>query len=163
MGWRYTTLTYSFPNLELVHCFTFDINCCFLTCTWFSQEVGKVVWYSHLLKNFPQFAVIHTVKDFSVVNEAELDVFFLKSLCFFYAPKDANNLTSCSSSFSKSSLNVWKFLVHVLLKPSLENFEHHFDSVWNQFNWVWKENWPFRVLWPLLNFPKQNPRPTKIF
>ena len=100
-------------------------NCCFLTCIQISQEEGKVVWYSHLLKNFPQFVVIHTVKWFSVVNEAEVDV-FLGFACFFFDPTDVGNLISGSSAFSKSSLNTWKFSVHVLLKPSLENFEHHF-------------------------------------
>jgi len=84
-----------------------------------------VVWYSHLLKNFPQFIVIHTVKDFGIVNEAEADV-FLKLSCFFYDPTDVGNLISGSSAFSKS---IWKFLVHVLLKPSLENFEHYFASM----------------------------------
>jgi len=82
-----------------------------------------VVWYSHLLKNFPQFVVIHTVKLFSIVNKAEVDV-FLELSCFFYDPMDVGNLVSGSSAFSKSSLYIWKFLVHVLLKPSLKNFEH---------------------------------------
>ena len=82
-----------------------------------------MVWYSHLLKNFPQFVVIHTVKLFSVVNKAEVDV-FLELSCFFYDPTDVGNLVSGSSAFSKSSLYIWKFLVHVLLKPSLKNFEH---------------------------------------
>ena len=84
-----------------------------------------MVWYSHLLKNFPQFVVINTVKGFSAVNEAEVDV-LLDFSHFFYDPKDVGNLNS--SAFSKSSLNIWKFLVHVLLKPSLENFEHCFAS-----------------------------------
>ena len=87
-----------------------------------------MVWYSHLFKNFPQFIVIHTVKGFSVVNEAEVDV-FLEFSCFFYDPVDVSNLISGSSAFSKSSLNIWKFSVHVLLKPGLENFEHDFTSV----------------------------------
>ena len=87
-----------------------------------------MVWYSHLLKNFPQFVVIHTVKGFSIVNEAEVDV-FLEFSCFFYDPADVDNLISGSSAFSKSTLNIWKFLVHVLLNPSLENFEHYFASV----------------------------------
>ena len=81
-----------------------------------------MVWYSHLLKNFPQFAVIHTVKGFSITNQAEVDV-FLEFSCFFYDPVNADNLIS-GSTFSKSSLHIWKFLVHVLLKPGLENFEH---------------------------------------
>ena len=87
-----------------------------------------MVWYSHLLKNFPQFAVIHTVKGFSIVNEAEVDV-FLELSCFFYDPTDVDNLISASSAFSKSSLNIWKFSVHVLLKPRLENFEYYFASM----------------------------------
>ena len=86
-----------------------------------------MVWYSHLL-NFPQFVVIYTVKSFGIVNEAEVDV-FLELSCFFDDPTDAGNLISGSSAFSKSSLNIWKFLVHVLLKPSLENFEHYFACV----------------------------------
>ena len=103
-------------------------NCCFLTCIQISQEAGQVVWYSHLLKNFPQFVVIHTVKGFGVVNKTEVDV-FLELSCFFYDLTDVGNLVSGSSAFSKSNLNIWKFLVHVLLKPSLENFEHYFASV----------------------------------
>ena len=87
-----------------------------------------MVWYSHLSKNFPQFVVIHTVKGFGIINKAELDD-FLEFSCFFYDPVDVGNLISSSSAFSKSSLNTWKFLVHVLLKPGLENFEHYFASV----------------------------------
>ena len=83
-----------------------------------------MVWYSHLFKNFPQFVVIHTVKDFSVVNEAKAD-FFLEFSCFFYDPTDVGDLISGSSAFSKSSLCIWKFLVNVLLKPSLKDFEHY--------------------------------------
>ena len=90
-----------------------------------SQEAGKVVWYSHLLKNFPQFVVIHIVKDFHVVNEAEVDV-FLEFSCFFYDPAEVGNLMSGSSAFSKSSLNIWKLSVQELLKPGLENFEYYF-------------------------------------
>ena len=82
-----------------------------------------MVWYSHFLKNFPQFVVIHTVRGFSVVSEAEVDV-FLELSCFFDDPMDVGNLISGSSAFSESSLNIWKFLVHVLLKPHFENFEH---------------------------------------
>ena len=87
-----------------------------------------MVWYSHLLTNFPQFVVIHTVKDFGIVNRAKVDV-FLELSCFFDDPVDVGNLISGSSVFSKSSLNIWKFMVHVLLKPGLENFEHYFVSV----------------------------------
>ena len=87
-----------------------------------------MVWYSHLFKNFPQFILIHTVKGFSVVNEAEVDV-FLEFSCFFYDLADVDNLISGSSAFSKSSLNIWKFSVLILLKPGLENFEHYFASM----------------------------------
>ena len=88
-----------------------------------SEERGEMVWYSHLFKNFPQFVVIYTVKSFDVVNKAEVDV-FMEFSCFFCDPMDVDNLISSSSAFSKSSLNICKFSVHVLLKPSLENFEH---------------------------------------
>ena len=87
-----------------------------------------MVWHSHLLKNFPQFMVIHTVKGFGVVNKAEADV-FLELSWFFYDPTDVGNLISGSSAFSKSSLNIWKLILHVLLKPGLENFEHYFTSM----------------------------------
>ena len=140
-------------------------NCCLLTCIQISQEAGQVVWYSHLFNSFPQFVVIHTAKGFGVVNKAEIDV-FLELPCFFDDPIDVGNLISGSSAFSKSSLNIWKFMVHVLLKPGLENFEHYFASMWNECNCVvvwaffgiaflrdWDENWPFPVLWPLLSFP----------
>ena len=98
---------------------------CFLTCIQVSQEAGKLVWYSHLLKNFSQFVVIHTVKGFNVVNEAEVDV-FLEFPCFFYDPVDVGNLISGFSAFSKSNFYIQTFSVHVLLKPSLEDFEHYF-------------------------------------
>ena len=87
-----------------------------------------MVWYSRLLKNFPQFIVIHTVKGFGIVNKAEVDV-FLELSCFYSDLMDVGKLNSGSSAFSKSSLNIWKFRVHVLLKPGLENFEHYFTSV----------------------------------
>ena len=103
-------------------------NCCLLTCIQITQEAGKVVWYSHLFKNFPQFVVIHTVKGFGIVNRAEVDV-FLELSCFFDDLTDVSNLISGSSAFSKSSLNIWKFMVLILLKPSLENFEHYFASM----------------------------------
>ena len=110
--------------------------------------------------------MIHTVKGFSVLNEAEADV-FLEFSCFLYDPMDVGNLISGSSVFSKSSLYTWKFSVHVLSKPSLKDFEHYLASMWNQCNctvvwtfffgiallWDWNENWPFPVLWPLLSFP----------
>ena len=114
---------------------------------------------------FPQFIVIHTVEGFGVVNKAEIDVFLVLS-CFFDDPEDIGNLISGSSAFFKTSLNIWKFSVHILLKPGLENFEHYFSSVWDECNCVvvraffgiaflrdWNENGHFPVLWPLLNFP----------
>ena len=87
-----------------------------------------MVWYSHLFKNFPQFIVIHTAKNFGIVNKAEIDI-FLELSCFFDDPVDVGNLISGPSAFSKSNLNIWKFTVHVLLKPGLENFEHYFTTV----------------------------------
>ena len=92
------------------------------------QDADQVVWYSHLLKNFPQFVVIHTVKGFGIINKAEVDV-FLELYCFFDDLVDIGNLISGSSAFSKSSLNTWKFMVHILLKPGLENFGHYFASM----------------------------------
>ena len=87
-----------------------------------------MVWYSHLFQNFPQFIVIHTVQGFGIVNKGEIDV-FLEHFCFYSDLMDVGNLISGSSAFSKSSLNIWKFMVHVLLKPGLENFEHYFTSM----------------------------------
>ena len=126
----------------------YDSDCLFLTCIQISKEADKVVWFSHLFKNFPQFVVIHTVKGFGIANEAEVDV-FLEFSCFFYDPKDVGNLISGSFAFSKSSLNIWKFSVHV----GLENFEHYFASMWDECNcvvfwtffgiaflWDWNEN-----------------------
>ena len=140
--------------------------CCFLTCIQISQGAGQAVWYSHLYQNFPRFVVIHTVKGFGIVNKAELHVFFGYSLAFFDNPMDVGNLNFGSSTFSKTSLNIWKFMVCVLVKPGLENFEHYFTSVWDECNcvvvwasfgiafpWDWNENWPFPVLWPLMSFP----------
>ena len=137
--------------------------CFFLTFLLVSQEAGEMVRYSHLFKNFPQFGVIHTVKDFSVVNKAKVDV-FLELSCFFCDPTDVGK--GSSSAFSKSSLNICKFLIHVLLKPSLENLENYFASMWNGCNsavvwtlfgivflWDCNENQPFPVRWPLLSFP----------
>ena len=157
---------YSFPNLnQSMSSSVSSSNCCFLTCIQISQEAGKVVWYAHVFQNFPQFIVIHTVKGFGIVNKAELDV-FLELSCYFDVSADVGNLISGSSVFSKSNLNMWKFIVHVLLKSVLENFEHYFASVWDEYNcgvvwtffgiaflWDWNENWPFPVLWPLLSFP----------
>ena len=100
-------------------------NCCILTSIQISQEAGQAVWYPHLLKNFPQFVVIHTVKGFGIVDKTEVDVFLELSYIF----DDVGNLISGSSAFSKSSLSIWKFTVHVLLKPGLENFVHYFASM----------------------------------
>ena len=134
-------------------------NCCFLTCIQVSQEKDKVVW------NFPHFVSdSHSQRLLTVVNEAEAYV-FLEFSCLM----DVGNLISGSSAFSKSSLNIWKFSIHILLKSSLENVEHYCVSVWNMWNeyncglvwiffgiaflWDWNENWGFPVLWPLLGFP----------
>ena len=132
-----------FPNFEPVQFPMFGSNCCFLSCIQVSQEAGQVVWYSHFFKNFPQFVVIHRVKGFGVVYKAEVNV-FLELSCFFDDPTDVGNLISGSSGFSKSSLNIWKFTVHVLLKPGLETFEHYFPSMWNEYNCavVWAF-WPY--------------------
>ena len=124
-----------------------------------------MVWYSHLFQNFQQFAVIHTVKVFSVLNKAEVDI-FLELSYFFDDPADVGNLISGFSAFSKSSLYIWKFSVHVLLKSSLKDFKHNLTSMWNECNftivwkffgiaflWDWNGNWHFPVLWPLLSFP----------
>ena len=155
---------YCFPCLEPICCSMSSPNYCFLTWIQISQEAGKVVWYSLLFQNFPQFVVIHTVKGFGVVNKTEIDV-FLELSGFFDDSTEVGNLISGSSAFSKSSLNIWKFLVHVLLKLRLENFEHYFASIWDERNcavvwaffgiaflWDWNENWPFPVLCPLLSF-----------
>ena len=149
------------------HCSMSSSNCCFLTCIQISQETGKVVWYSHLFKNFPQFVVIHTVRGFCVVNEADV---FLEFSCFFYNPTNVGNLTSGSSRFSKYSLLIWKLLVHVLLKPSLKVFELYLTNMQNEDNcalvwiffgisllWDWNDNWPFSspvILAEFLNLPE---------
>ena len=156
---------YCLPYLEPVCCSISSSNCCFLTWIQISQEAGQVFWYAHLFQNFPQFIVIHTVKGFGIVNKAEVDV-FLELSCFLSDPMDVVNLNSGSSAICKTSFNIWKFTVHVLLKPGLENFSHYFTSVWDECNcavvwtffeiaflWDLNENWPFPVLWPLLSFP----------
>ena len=131
---------YSFTNFESVH----YSNCCFLICIQVSQEAGKLAGYSQLLKNFPQFVVIHTVKGFSIVSETEIDI-FLEFLCFFYDPMDVGDLIS-GSACSKSSLNIWKFSVHLLSQPSLKYFWYCFS-----LRLEWKLTFP--VLWLLLSFP----------
>ena len=142
---------YSFPYLEPVCCSMCSSDCCFLTCIQISQEASQVVWYSHLLKNFPEFVVVHTIKGFGIVNKAEVDI-FLELSCFFDDTVYVGHLISGSSAFAKTSLNIWKLMVHVLLKPGLENFEHYFTSVWDEsgcvvvwaflgiaFLWDWNE------------------------
>src|SRR5574337_628739 len=103
-------------------------NCCFLTCVQISQEAGQVVWYSHLFQNFPQFTVIHTVKGFGIVKKAEIDA-FLELSCFFHDPAEVGNRISGSSAFSKTSLNICKFMIHILLKPDLENLKNYFTGM----------------------------------
>ena len=155
---------YSFSYLEPVCCSMSSSNCCFLT--WYRFLRRQVRWSGiPLLKNCPQFLVILTVKYIGIVNKAEVDV-FLELFCSFSDPTDAGNLISGSSAFSKSSLKIWKFLVHILLKLHLENFEHYLASMWDEWNcaehqtffgiaflWDWNEKWPFPVLWPRLSFP----------
>ena len=170
---------YSVPNFEPVHFPMSGFNCCCFNCIQVSQETGKVVWYSYFLHNFPQFVVIHSVKGFSIVIEADVCVcihthththththIYRYSSCFFYDPVDVGSLISGFSAFSKSSLYVWKFSVHILLKTWLKDFEHYLVSMWNEcgcavvwtffgiaFLWDWNDNWPFPVLLPLLSFP----------
>ena len=103
-------------------------NCCFLPGIQVSEETGEMILYSQLLKNFPQFVVAYILKGFSIVNEAEVDV-FLEFSSFFYGSTDVGSLVSGSSVFSKSSLYIWKFSVHILLKPSLKDSEHDFASI----------------------------------
>ena len=138
---------FSFPYLESAYCPMSGSNCCFLTCIQISQKAGKMVWKSHLFKNFPQFVVIHIS-------------------CFFDDPTDVGNLISGSSVFSKHlNLHICKFMLYLLLKPGLENFEHYCASMWNECNcavvwtlfgtaflWDWNENWAFLVLWSLVSF-----------
>ena len=143
---------YSFSSLEPVRCSMSGSNYCFLISIQVSQEAGQVVWYSHLLKSFTQSVVIYTVKGFGVVNEAQLDIFL--EFCYFYDLMDLGNLISGFFAFSKANLYICKFSVHVLLKPSLKDFEHYLASVQNECNcavvwtffgiavlWDWNENW----------------------
>ena len=125
---------YSFPSLEPVCCSMSGSNCCFLTCVQFSQKEGKVVWYFHHFKNFLEFVVTHTFKGFSIVNEAEVDV-FLEFFCFLHDPADVGNLISGSSAFSKTSLNIWKF-------PYWK-----FDNTWN----IWKFTYCGSLAWRILS------------
>ena len=156
---------YSFPYLEPICCSMSSSNCCLLTCIQISPEAGQEIWYSPLFQNFPQFVVIHIIKGFGIVNKAEINI-FLELSWFFEYPADVGNLISGSSPFAKTSLNIWKSMVYLLLKPGLENLEHYFPRVWDECNCMvvweffgiaflrdWNENWPFPVLWPLLSFP----------
>ena len=140
--------------------------CCSMSSSQIFKEAGQVVWYSHLFKNFQQFVMIYAVKGFGVVNKTDV---FLEFSCIFDDPTDVGNWISGFSAFSKSSLNIWKFRVHILLKSDLENFEHYFASVWDECNcevvwafiviaflWDWKENdlfqscvhcWVFQICW----------------
>ena len=158
---------FSFSYLEPVSCSMSSSNCCFLNCIELSQEGSLVVWYSHLFLNFPQFTVIHTVKGFGIVNKAKINI-FMELSCFFHDPADVGNLISDSSAFSISSLNVWKFMIHILLKPALENFKNYLTGMWDECNYAvvwaffgvaflgdWSENWHFPVSWPLLSFPNE--------
>ena len=163
--WQYTALTYCFPNLEPVSCPMSGSNCCFLSCIQVSQEAGQVVWYSHLLNNFPQFVVIHTFKGFSIVNKAQVDV-FLELSYFFYDPVMSTIWslvplpflnpvwTFGSSRFTYSWNLAWRILS--LTFATLWD-ECNYVVVWTIFGialpWDWNENWPFLVLWPLLSLP----------
>ena len=153
---------YSFPIWNVVLCPVLTV----VSCPAYRFLRRQVKWSGiPISKNFPQFVAIHTVKGFSIVKEAEIDI-FLEFSCFFYDPVDVCNLISGFSAFSKSSLYIWKFLILILLKHSLKDFEHYLASMWNEgnytvvwiffsiaFHWDWNENWPFPVLWPLLSFP----------
>ena len=142
-------------------------NCCFLPAYRFLKRQVKRSAIPNSFKHFLQFVVIHTVKGFGIVNKVEKKQnVFLELSCFFHDPADVGNLISGSSAISKTSLNIWKLMDHVLLKPGWEIFEHYFTSMWDEWNcvvvwalfgiaflWDWNENWPFPVLWPLLSFP----------
>ena len=140
-------------------------NCCFLTCiTDFSRGTsGGLVFPS--LSKFSTVCCDPHSQGFGIVSKAKIAI-FLELSCFFNDPADVGNVISGSSAFSKYSLNIWKFTVHILLKPSLEDFEYYFANLWDESNcalvwtffgiaflWDWNENWPFPVLWPLLSFP----------
>ena len=120
------------PDLEPVCSSMFSSNCCFLTCKQVSQETDKMVWYSHLTKSFPQFVTIHTVKSFSLVEET--DRCFSEIPLLSLNPANVGNLISSSSSFSKASLDIWNFLVHLMLKPSMQDFKHDLTSMGGDCN-----------------------------
>ena len=147
-------------NFEPVHCSMSSSNYCFLTCVQISQEAGKVVWYSHLLKNFLQFVVIHSQR---LLHSEWSRCFFLEFCCFFNDPMNLGNLICGSSAFSKFNLNIWKFTYcwslasRILSITSLVCEMSETVQFWTFFGiaflWDWNENWPFPVLWPLLSFP----------
>ena len=156
---------YSFPDLEPICCQGPVLTLASWPAYRFLRRQVRWSGIPISWRNF-QFVVIYAVKDFGVVNKTEVDV-FLEFSCFFDDPADVGNLISGSSAFPKSNLNIWKFMVHVLLNPDLENFQHSFASLWAECNcavvwvffgivllWDWNENWPFPVLWPLLSFSK---------
>ena len=155
---------YSFPNLEPVHCSMSSSTCGFLTCIQISQEAGKVVWYSLFFKNFPVCYDSHSQRLWR--SQWSRSRHFSGIFLLFLWSNRCWQFDLCSFAFSKASLNISKFSVHVLLKPGLENFEHYFASMWNEYNcvvvwtffgiaflWDWNENWPFLVLWLLLSLP----------
>ena len=155
---------HSFSYLEPVCSSMFGSNCCFLTCIQISQEASRCSGITISGRIF-QFVVIHIVKGFSIVSEAEVAVFSETFLLFQWS-NGCWQLISGSSAFSKSNLNIWKLTVHLVLRSGLENLEHYFARVWDECNcavvWAffgigflrdWNENGPFPVLWPLLNFP----------
>ena len=140
-------------------------NCCFLIHIQVSQETGKMIWYFHLLRAFHSLIMIHTVKGFSTVNETEVDA-FLDFRCLPYDPVNVGNLISGSSAFSKPNMDIWKFSVHIMLKPGMQDFKHDLTSLGDECNCLMvrtffsttllgkqNEDWPFPVLWPLLGLP----------
>ena len=160
--WQCIALTYSFPNFEPVSCPMPDSKCWFLARIQVSQEIGKMLWYSHFFKNYPQFVVIHTVKGFSQWNRSRCFSGILLLLLWF---NECWQFDLWFVAFSKTSLYTWKFSVHLLLKPSLKDFEHSLTSIRKEYNclvvwtffgtallWDWNENWSFPILWPLLSF-----------
>ena len=147
-----------------VCCSMSNSNCCFLIFIQISQDAGQVVWYSHLFQNFPVCCDPHSQRLWH--SQWSRSRCFSGTLLLFWWFNRFGNLISDSSYCLKTRLSIWKFTVHVLLKPGLENFEHYFARVWDECNcvvvsavlsiaflWDWNENWPFPVLWPLLSFP----------
>ena len=155
------TFSCFFQSFKSFNCSVSDSNCRFLIYIQTFQETGKVIWYSHFLKNFPQFVVVHTVKGFSIVSEADGNVIWdslpLSMIQWMLA---------IWSLVPQTRLHIWKFSVHVVLKLSLKDFEHYLASKWDELYCVigraffgiaflldWNENWPFPALWPLMSFP----------